>query len=164
MPVFSVQAADPPAPGCYVPKRGFAASICTEAENCATQSGVYRIVLRNEAAPWGERRYVMSGTFNGFITGTTDDCAYGEGVVLSHILADKSFEGAITTSGDVACPVGGDGVTSLDVEETMNLATGNGIYEGLVEGGQVMLTGTLGLSTGINTFSVVPGVGEVCFD
>lgn len=165
VPAFTAQAAEPPLPGCYVPKRGFAASICTDTEACSTQSGVYRIVLRNNQAPIGERRLVISGTFQGAITGKTNECYGGaEGMTLSHLLVDKSLEGTLATSSDVACPVGGDGVTTLEVQETMNLESGSGIYGGLLQGGEVVLNGTLDLTTGINTFSVVPGVGEVCFD
>lgn len=150
-----------PEPGCYVPKRGFAASICTDTPACSQQLGVFRIVLKNPLAPAGVRKLILSGTFRGRITQPPT----ADGVtVLSHLLIDKSLEGTITTRDDVAYPVpGGDGVTTLAVEEVLNLDSGAGIYAGLIGGGQVVLTGTFGLTTGINTFSVVRNEGEVCF-
>jgi hypothetical protein len=149
--------------GCYKPVRGFAASICTDTELCTTQAGIFRIVLRNRDAPIGERRLIISGTFRGAITGTSDLCEGG--VMLSHLLMDKDMEGSLKTEGDVACPIGGDGIDTLEVIETLKIADGFGIYEGVLPGSQVTLTGTLGLSTGINTFRLKPTYeDEVCFD
>jgi hypothetical protein len=165
-PLFSAHAADAPAPGCYVPLRGSAASICTDQVNCTTQSGIFRIVLSNKAAGLGERRLVISGTFQGQITGETT-CFGGTapGMTLSHTLVDKSTGGSIQTEGDVGCVIGGDGVTTLQVVETLNLANGSGSYAGLDPDSksQVVLTGTLDLTTGINTFRVEGGEGKVCF-
>jgi hypothetical protein len=151
---------------CYVPQRGSAASICTDPVNCATQSGIFRIVLLNRDARLFERRLVISGTFQGQITNpmAADACGLGvPGITLNHTLVDHSAGGSIQTKGDVGCVIGGDGVTTLQVVETLNLDQGTGSYAGLVSGGRVVLTGTLGLETGINTFSVTGGQGEVCF-
>jgi hypothetical protein len=152
---------DTPYPGCYKPLRGFATSICTDTEACSTQAGIFRIVFRNNRAPLGERRLVISGTFRGLITEQPNACG---GATLNHVLMDKDMGGAVTTEGDTACPIGGDGVTTLEVIETLNIAGGSGIYEGVQPGGKVTLSGTLGLSTGINFFDVTPQRDdEVCF-
>ncbi|GAB4354054.1 MAG: hypothetical protein Kow0060_04900 [Methylohalobius crimeensis] len=154
--------ADTPPEGCYNPVRGFAASICTDTVACSTQAGIYRIVLRNEYAPFGKRRLVISGTFRGKIIEQPNECG---GITLNHIFMDKDMEGTISTNNDVGCPIGGDGVNTLEIEEKLNVAQGTGIYEGLVPGGTITLTGTLGLVTGINTFEVTPSPDdEICFD
>ena len=147
--------------GCYKPIRGFATSICTDTQACTTQAGIFRIVLRNNKAPIGERRLIISGTFRGLITEQPNDCG---GATLSHVLMDKDMAGTLSTEGDAACPTGGDGINTLEVVETLNIVAGSGIYEGVEPGGTVTLTGTLGLTTGINTFSVSPADSdEVCF-
>ena len=147
--------------GCYKPIRGFATSICTDPEACATQAGIFRIVLRNNRARIGERRLIVSGTFRGLITEQPNSCG---GATINHVLMDKDMAGTLSTEDDTACPIGGDGINTLEVVETLNIAVGSGIYEGVESGGTVTLTGTLGLTTGINTFSVTPtDSDEVCF-
>ena len=107
----------------------------------------------------------MSGTFNGAIVGFDPTACGGYGgTILTHTLNDNGGADTITTSGDLGCATGGDGISTLEITETLNLDTGTGIYEGLQDGGQVILTGTLGLETGINSFRVEGDVGSVCFD
>ncbi|WP_152486090.1 hypothetical protein [Methylohalobius crimeensis] len=152
--------ADTPPEGCYNPVRGFAASICANTD-CTTQLGIYQIELKRQS-PGGNPWLRMSGTFRGTITEQPNECG---GITLNHIFMDKDMEGTISTNNDVGCPIGGDGVNTLEIEETLHVAQGTGIYEGLVPGGTITLTGTLGLATGINTFEVTPSPDdEICFD
>ena len=154
--------ADAPAPGCYKPVRGFATSICTDAVACSTQSGIYRLVLRNDDAPWGERRLVVSGTFNGFLENVDQETNVS---TLRHVLMDASAGGQIFTGPDIGIPVGGDGVETIEVIETLTVNAGAGAYQGIVPGGTVTLEGQLGLQTGINSFTVKRTAEDVvCFE
>ncbi len=147
-------ATDGPKPGCYVPVRGHAASICTDPE-CTNQQGVYFFTLKSP-----RHKVKLTGTFKGTIIEFPNDC---RGSTLSHLFMDKEYTGTINSSGDEGCPIGGDGITTLKIRETLHLIGGTGIYSGLEAGGSVVLIGNIGLQTGINTFKVVKGEGEVCF-
>ena len=153
---------DEPLEGCYTPVRGWATSICTESADCSTQEGLYRIVLLNESAPPGLRRLELSGTFEGKLVQMPNACG---AATAEHVLNDRRSMGTITTGPDVGCFTGvGDFVNSMQIVETLVVSSGSGIYQHIVPGGTVTLTGRLGLKTGINRFRVTPGPGdEVCF-
>lgn len=147
--------------GCYKPLSGFATSVCTDGESCDTQTGVYKIVLKNSKATYGQRVVVMSGTFEGRIVDMPNHCA---GANAQHVLTDRDGVSTISTSLDVACPVGGDFVNNIEVVETLEVNGGTGAYVQLIPGGTVTLTGKLGLKNGINKFKVTPLPGDaLCF-
>jgi hypothetical protein len=158
----SGQAADRELAGCYKPISGFATSACTDGESCATQTGVYKIVLKNEQATYGQRVLVLSGTFDGRITAVPNHCG---GVNAEHVLTDRDRVSTISTGPDVACfDGGGDFVNKVEIVETLTVKEGTGEYVQLIPGGTVTLTGKLGLKTGINKFKVTPLPGdELCF-
>ena len=152
--------------GCYVPQSGFAnsQSIPVDPGDSLEQIGSYRIVLVNKDAPLRERRLVLSGPFKG-----KSDPATG-GLVLDHVLGDLNLEGLILTKGDVATVTGityteeGEPKT-VDVIEDLNPVAGTGKFSGLrLTGNSITVTGTLDLATGTNTFDVVSGEGQVCFE
>ena len=149
--------------GCYQPIRGFATSLCTDGAACMTQTGIYKIVLRNPQAPTGQRMLVMSGLFEGNLIELPNACG---AATAQHVLTDRDKASSITTGPDVACFTGGgDFVNTVEIIETLAVTAGTGIYAKLVPGGTVTLTGKLGLKTGINKFKVTPLPGdEVCFD
>jgi hypothetical protein len=149
--------------GCFVPIRGFATSLCTDAESCSTQAGIYRIVLRNMDEPIGQRRLVISGTFQGEIVAMPNaDCG---GATAAHVLNGRDPGDSISTGPDVGCFTGvGDFVNNVEIVETMVVKEGSGIYANVIPGGQVTMTGQLGLKSGINRFKVTPAPeDEVCF-
>lgn len=142
--------------GCYVPQSGFAASNSIP-PNGEEQIGTYRIVLVNDKAPLRDRRIVLSGPFKGKIVGGNPS-----NPVLDHVLGDLNLEGLILTKGDQASVTGGTS-TTVEVTEDLNPVAGTGKFSGLIPGGKITVTGTLDLLTGINTFDVVPGEGQLCF-
>lgn len=148
--------------GCYKPIRGFATSLCTDGDACTEQSGIYKIVLHNAQAPFGQRTLAMSGLFEGLLTVMPNACG---AATAQHVLTDRDKVSSITTGPDVACFTGGgDFVNTIEIIETLEVTEGTGVYAGLVPGGTVTLTGKLGLKTGINTFKVTPLPGdEICF-
>ncbi|MEE4144940.1 MAG: hypothetical protein V2I26_09080 [Halieaceae bacterium] len=147
--------------GCYKPVSGFATSVCTDGDSCETQTGVYKIVLKNPRATYGRRVVVMSGKLEGLITLMGNHCA---GVTAQHVLTDRDGTSTISTGGDVACPVGGDFVNKIEIVETLTVMEGTGEYVNLIPGGTVTMSGKLGLKTGINKFKVAPlPEDEVCF-
>jgi len=156
-----VQSQQPEYEGCYTPLHGFATSVCTD-EACSTQSGVFNIVLRNEQAVPGKRVIVINGLFDGKIVAAPNDCG---GLSAQHVLTDRDGVSKISTSQDVGCFTGGgDFVHFVELEETLNLDSGTGLYANLLPGATVTLTGRLGLKSGINKFSVTPLPGDqVCF-
>lgn len=145
--------------GCYKPVRGYAASICTDVQ-CTTQSGYYRIVLRNPNLPLFDQRLVLRGSFSGQITGLSDACPGGS--TLSHVLQDTNLGGTVITDGDIGCPLDPTDTTPpIAVVETLNIVGGTGAYADLAWG-TVTLTGQL---AGFNTFAVTPTADDiVCFD
>ncbi|MDJ0740265.1 MAG: hypothetical protein QNJ91_11140 [Gammaproteobacteria bacterium] len=145
--------------GCYKPVRGYAASICSDLQ-CTTQSGYYRIVMRNPNLPLFKRRLVLRGSFSGRITGFTDACPGGN--TLSHVLRDSNLGGTVITDGDIGCPIDPTDTTPpIAVVETLNIVGGSGAYANLAWG-RVTLTGQL---AGLNTFAVAPTADDiVCFD
>ena len=156
------QAPDRELAGCYKPISGFATSACTDGEACATQTGVYKIVLKNAQATYGRRVLVLSGTFDGLITAMPNHCG---GADAQHVLTDRDRKSTISTGRDVACFTGGGNFpNSVEIVETLTVSGGTGAYVQLIPGGTVTLTGTLGLKTGINKFKVTPLPGdELCF-
>lgn len=147
--------------GCYKPLSGFATSVCNDGESCDTQSGVYKIVLKNPKATYGQRVLVMSGTFEGRIVDMFNHCA---GANAQHVLTDRDRVSTISTGPDVACPIGGDFVNKIEIVETLEVTGGTGAYVNLIPGGTVTLTGKLGLKSGVNKFKVTPLPGdELCF-
>ena len=148
--------------GCYIPVRGFATSACTDGEACTSQSGVFKIVLKNQQATYGQRSLMISGTFEGLITTMPNDCGAAD---AQHVLTDRDGESTISTGPDVACFTGGgDFVNNVEITETLRITGGTGAYANLIPGGTVTLTGRLGLTTGINRFRVTPLPGdELCF-
>lgn len=156
------QAKDGELAGCYKPVSGFATSACTD-ESCTTQTGVYKIVLKNAQAIYGQRVLVMSGTFDGLITAMPNHCGAAD---AQHVLTDRDRKSKISTGVDVACFTGGgDFVNNVEIVETLKVSGGTGAYAQLTPGGTVTLTGKLGIKTGINKFKVTPMPGdEICFD
>lgn len=148
--------------GCYKPVSGFATSACTDGEACTTQSGVFKIILKNQQATYGQRSLVLSGTFEGRLTAMPNTCGAAD---AQHVLTDRYGVSTISTGPDVACFTGGgDFINNVEIIETLHVTGGTGMYANLVPGGTVTLTGTLGLKTGINRFSVTPLPGdELCF-
>ena len=155
------QAPDRELAGCYKPISGFATSACTD-EACTTQTGVYKIVLKNALATYGQRVLVMSGTFDGLITAMPNHCGAAD---AQHVLTDRDRKSTISTGPDVACLTGGgDFVNNVEIVETLKVRGGTGAYVQLTPGGTVTLTGKLGIKTGINKFKVTPLPGdELCF-
>ena len=143
-----------PEAGCYRPLKGFATSICTDS-TCARQEGVYHILLKNDA-----HILRLRGSFQGYVIQSPNQCG---GFTLNHLFIEKRYQGTLSSGGDQACPTGGDGITTLEVHETINLQVGNGIYAGL-ESGTLEFTGTIHLTTGISIFKLVSGTGEICFE
>ena len=156
------QAADRILAGCYKPITGFATSVCTDGEFCDTQAGVYKIVLKNSQATYGKRVLVMSGTFEGLIKTSPNDCGAAD---AEHLLTDRDGVSTISTGPDVACFTGGgDFVKNVEIVETLKVTGGTGAYVNLIPGGTVTLTGMLGLETGVNKFKVTPlPADELCF-
>ena len=153
--------------GCYTPLYGFAKSLCTDNETCSSQTGLYRVVLRNEHAPIGKRKLVLSGMFQG-LNVTPDPNHIAECVAVSqttHLLMDKNMAGTLETGPDDVCLTGGgDMVNTIEVVERMAMSGGQGIYSNVIPGGTVTITGTIHRNTGINSFKVTPQPGdEVCF-
>lgn len=138
--------------GCYVPRSGFANSQSTDLEQ---QIGSYKIVLTKKRGPL--RQLVLRGPFKGKITESD-----GLFVFLDHVLGDFNLEGLISTQGDQG-EITGWTDTTVDVIEVLNPVAGTGKFSGLIPGGTITLTGTLDSTTGTNTFDVVSGEGEVCF-
>lgn len=158
----TVHAQDAPPVGCYQPIRGFATSLCTDGAACKTQTGIYKIVLRNPEAPAGQRMLVMSGLFEGALIEMPNVCG---AVTAQHVLTDRDNVSSISTGPDVACFTGGgDFVNTVEISETLSVTAGTGAYAKLIPGGTVTLSGKLGLKTGINKFMVNPLPGdELCF-
>lgn len=142
--------------GCYVPQSGFAASSSIPPTG-AEQIGTYRIVLTKNTGPLRDRLLVLSGPFKGKIVGGTDAAP-----VLEHVLGDLNLEGLILTQGDQGWVTGGTFPT-FKITEVLNPVAGTGKFSGLIAGGTITVTGTLDLATGTNTFDVVSGVGQLCF-
>jgi hypothetical protein len=140
--------------GCYVPQSGFANSQSISAEE---QLGTYRIVLVKKTGSLRDR-LVLSGPFKGKIVGGTQFAP-----VLDHVLGDLNLEGLILTQGDQGQVTGGTFPT-FAVTEVLNPVAGTGKFSGLSPtGNSITVTGTLDLATGTNTFDVVSGEGQVCF-
>lgn len=155
------QAEDRVLAGCYKPISGFATSVCTDGVSCDTQTGVYKIVLKNAQATYGQRVVTISGKLEGRITALPNHCG---GPTAQHVLTDRDGVSSISTGPDVACPVRGDFVNNIEIVETLTVTGGTGAYVNLIAGGTVTLTGKLGLKTGINKFKVTPlPEDEVCF-
>lgn len=154
--------------GCYVPQHGFAKSLCTDSETCASQAGMYRIVLRNESAPLGHRRLVMSGMFQGLnVEAPADEVPVCQALAsTSHLLMDKGMAGSIETGPDSVCMTGGgDFVNTIEVMEELTVTHGAGIYSNIVPGGRVTLLGTIAIKTGVNSFKVAPQPDDmICFE
>lgn len=153
--------------GCYKPVRGYAASICT-APDCSTQSGFYRVVLRNPTAPFGQRKKIVRGSFNGTTTGITTECPLGLGLTLNHELQERNHGGTLQTQNDIACGQDGSLVPPppppVKIIEEFQFVSGTGAFAGLRPGSSLILEGTLGAS-GFNTFTVPRNQGRtVCFD
>ena len=156
------QAKDHILAGCYKPVSGFATSVCNGGESCDTQTGVYKIVLKNPQATYAQRVLVMSGTFEGRILTAPNHCG---GADAQHILKDRDGVSTISTGPDVACPTGGDFVNKIEIVETLQLTGGTGEYVNLIPGGTVTLSGKLGMKTGVNKFKVTPTHDDaVCFN
>jgi hypothetical protein len=155
-----VALADKPPRGCYTPERGFATSVCTDLE-CIAQAGIYRLVLGNvdAGAPLDEQQIVLRGTFEGVrdVEQSTQTQA-----VLNHELQEFNYGGRIFTGPDLGYVTGVDGST-VTVVETLRVAMGRGSMSGIEADGEIVLRGTLRTDTGINTFSVEPGLGGICF-
>jgi hypothetical protein len=83
----------------------------------------------------------------------------------NHILTDRRFGGSIITGPDVGCFTGvGDFVNNLEIVERLVVSGGTGMYQNIVPGSAVTLTGRLGLKTGVNRFQVTPDPDDkVCF-
>ena len=122
------------------------------------QIGTYRIVLAKRTGPPRERQIVLSGPFKGKIVNENPLAP-----VLDHVLGDANLEGLILTEGDVATFPNGFTPPTIKVEEILKPIAGTGKFSGLIPGGTITVRGTLDLETGTNTFDVVPGEGEVCF-
>ena len=154
--------------GCYVPQYGFAKSLCTDTGTCEAQTGLYRIVLRNEAAPVGQRRLVMSGMFQGLNVQPTEDEVPDCHALTrtSHLLMDKGMAGTVETGPDSVCMTGGgDFVNTVEVMETLTVSGGEGIYANIVPGGRVTMLGTIAIKTGINSFKISPQPEDmICFE
>jgi hypothetical protein len=154
--------------GCYVPQYGFAKSLCTDSTTCASQAGLYRIVLRNDAATVGKRRLVMSGMFQGLNVQPTEsqvpECQALAST--SHLLMDKGMAGSIETGPDSVCMTGGgDFVNTVEVMETLTVSAGEGIYANIVPGGRVTMLGTIAIKTGVNSFKITPQPEDmICFE
>lgn len=141
--------------GCYFPQSGFANSQSISAEE---QLGTYRIVLVKDTGPLRERRLVLSGPYKGKIVNAP---AYPP--LLDHVLGDLNLEGLILTQGDEASLIP-TGPTTFEVTEVLNPVAGTGKFSGLIPTeNSITVTGTLDLATGTNTFDVVPGQGQLCF-
>ena len=144
--------------GCYIPQSGFAASSSIPPDG-EEQIGTYRIVLAKRTGPPRDRQIVLSGPFKGKIVGGTPSAP-----LLDHVLGDVNLEGLILTQGDQGWVTGFITETMLAVTEELYPNTGTGKFSGLrPTGNSITVTGTLDLITGTNTFDVVSGEGQVCF-
>lgn len=153
--------AKPEPDGCYRPVEAFAASICTDSVSCDTQSGIFRIKLFNADAPKPKRSLVISGTFNGYILERPNGCF---GATVRHVLTADDKGGTLMTGPDMACPTGGDFLTTVEVVETLQINEGAGIYQNVQPGGTITLKGVLGLTTGTNVFELADAPqDEICF-
>jgi len=148
--------------GCYVPQSGFAASssipnLSNPELGSLEQVGTYRIVLAKKTGPLRDRQIVLSGPFKGKIVGGTITAP-----LLDHVLGDANLAGLILTQSDQGWVTGGTFPT-FEVTEVLNPVAGTGKFSGLLPGGTITVEGTLDLATGTNTFDVVSGAGQVCF-
>lgn len=150
--------------GCYVPKGGYAES---QSYSPTEQLGQYRLLLTRKDSFRETRRtkhralhrVMLKGPFKG---------AQNEDLTLNHVLGTEDRKGFIFTAGDTFIP---DEITPcddnrviLEGSEILYPVAGTGIFAGLIEGGSVIVKGTINTCTGLNDFEVLSGEGELCFD
>jgi len=140
--------------GVYEVKRGFAETLSiSETE----QLGKYKFIMKDA----NNNKLKIKGSLRGILDPLTQ--------TLSHTLVNADRTGTLITGGDSVTNVyGGDpvcanGVTHFQVEETLYIVAGTGVYSGVQAGSYIVVDGVIGncvASRGYlqNNFTVTGGM------
>lgn len=142
----------------YDVKRGFAETFSVSQTE---QLGKFKAVLKRiKGDKHYKRRLVLEGVIKGLLN---------PNFTLNHTFVNKKRTGVIYTTNDSITILAGDptcengtGSTPWEVEETLNLVAGTGIYAGIEQGSFILLKGVINNCPflpeyGQNTFEVVGG-------
>lgn len=120
--------------GVYDVKRGFSETLSISQTE---QLGEYKIIMKDI----NHNKLKIKGLSRGIFDPSTQ--------TLSHTFINTERTGTLITSGDSITNIyGGDpicanGVTNFQVEETLNIVAGTGIYSGVQEGSYIIIDGVI---------------------
>jgi len=120
--------------GVYDVKRGFAETLSI---NQTEQLGEYKIILKDA----NNNKLKIRGSLRGILDPSTQ--------TLSHTLINTERTGTLITQGDSVTsiysgdPICANGATNFQIEETLNIVAGTGIYSNVQPGSYIIVDGTI---------------------
>lgn len=120
--------------GVYDVKRGFAETLSISQTE---QIGKYKIIMRDI----NNNKLKIRGTLRGILDPSTQ--------TLSHTLVNKERTGTLITRGDSVTniysgdPICANGATHFQVEETLHIVAGTGVFSGVQEGSYIIVDGVI---------------------